>query len=154
MIELFRRVLVPHDFSVRANGALEVAVALAEEHRGRVRVLHALSPSAVAHEVVWASRAKIRAGLREGLEREVAELLGKRAARVECEVVIAEPIRAIVAAARKADSIVMATLGRTGLAHWLLGSVAEKIVRLSPVPVLTVRAKHGAKRRARRRRTR
>ena len=141
MIELFRRVLVPHDFSVRANGALEVAVALAEEHRGRVRVLHALSPSAVAHEVVWASRAKIRAGLREGLEREVAELLGKRAARVECEVVIAEPIRAIVAAARKADSIVMATLGETGLAHFLLGSTTEKVVRLSPVPVLTVHVK-------------
>jgi len=44
-----------------------------------------------------------------------------------------------VQAARAADSIVMATLGRTGLAHLVIGSVAEKVVRHSPVPVLTLR---------------
>ncbi|HEX9844699.1 MAG TPA: universal stress protein, partial [bacterium] len=40
----------------------------------------------------------------------------------------------------KPDLVVMATHGRTGVRHMLLGSVAERIVRLSPVPVLTVRA--------------
>jgi nucleotide-binding universal stress UspA family protein len=40
----------------------------------------------------------------------------------------------------KPDLVVMATHGRTGLKHMLMGSVAERIVRLSPVPVLTVRA--------------
>jgi len=42
-------------------------------------------------------------------------------------------------ATRGVDSIVMATAGRTGLAHLLIGSVAEKVVRHAPVPVLTVR---------------
>jgi nucleotide-binding universal stress UspA family protein len=51
-----------------------------------------------------------------------------------------EAVSTIVAAARKADVVVMATVGRTGLAHLLLGSVAERVVRQCPVPVLTVRA--------------
>ena len=46
--------------------------------------------------------------------------------------------------ARDVDSIVMATAGRTGLAHMVIGSVAEKVVRHAPVPVLTVRAVPGA----------
>ena len=45
----------------------------------------------------------------------------------------------IIDAARRADSIVMATSGRTGLAHFLIGSVAEKVVRHAAVPVLTMR---------------
>jgi len=45
----------------------------------------------------------------------------------------------ILAAARGADSIIMATHGRTGLDHILIGSIAEKVVRHSPVPVLTIR---------------
>lgn len=51
------------------------------------------------------------------------------------------PDEEIVRLARqlKADLIVMGTHGRTGLAHMLLGSVAERVVRLAPVPVLTVR---------------
>jgi nucleotide-binding universal stress UspA family protein len=49
------------------------------------------------------------------------------------------PLQCILAAARDVDSIVMATVGRTGLAHFLIGSVAEKVVRHSPVPVLTIR---------------
>jgi nucleotide-binding universal stress UspA family protein len=47
----------------------------------------------------------------------------------------------IVAEARKADSIVMATMGRTGLERLLIGSVAERVVRHAPIPVLTVRGR-------------
>ncbi len=147
MIALFHRILVPYDFSAQATAALEMAVALAARHRGRVQVLHALSPSVVAPEVVWSSRAKIRAGFQKRLEREVAAAVGKHAGIVECKVVIAEPIRAILAAARSADSIVMATLGQTGFAHLLVGSTTEKVVRLSKIPVLTFRAPAKARRR-------
>jgi nucleotide-binding universal stress UspA family protein len=58
-----------------------------------------------------------------------------------------------VDAARGADLIVMSTMGRTGLSHLLVGSVAEKVVRHAPVPVLTLRpagarkARRGASRR-------
>lgn len=149
MVSLFRRILVPLDFSIQAMAALRVAVDLAAEHRGHVHVLHALAPSAVAPEVIWTPRAKLRAGFQQRLERDVAGALGKKASRVECEVVIAEPIRAILAAARKADLIVMTTLGQTGLAHFLVGSTTEKVVRLSPIPVLTIRAGRGKSRRRR-----
>jgi nucleotide-binding universal stress UspA family protein len=66
-------------------------------------------------------------------------------------VVIADPFQAIMDAARGATAIVMGTLGRTGLPHLMLGSVAAKTVRHAPVPVLTVRAR-GTPTRARRRR--
>jgi nucleotide-binding universal stress UspA family protein len=53
---------------------------------------------------------------------------------------VGPPAGCILEAARKADAIVMGTLGRTGLPHLLIGSVAERVVRHAPVPVLTVRA--------------
>lgn len=146
MTNLFRRILVPHDFSVQAMEALEVAVGLAAEHGGRVRVLHVVTPLPAVPDLTWSSGKDLRAALQKRLQAEVDAAMPKGAGRAVCDVVVAEPVPAILAAARKADSIVMATLGRTGLAHWLLGSVAEKIVRLSPVPVLTVRAKGKTKR--------
>jgi nucleotide-binding universal stress UspA family protein len=61
--------------------------------------------------------------------------------RWEVEVTTGDPAEAIVrmAQAYKADLIVMGTHGRTGLPHVLLGSIAEKVVRLAPCPVLTIR---------------
>jgi nucleotide-binding universal stress UspA family protein len=76
---------------------------------------------------------------------------GRGAPRVDCQVVIGDPFQRIVDAARRADLIVMATAGRTGLSHLLIGSVAEKVVRHSSVPVLTLRpasTRARAKRRA------
>ncbi len=59
----------------------------------------------------------------------------------EADVATGSPAETIVRIAqeRGADLIVMGTQGRTGLSHVLLGSVAEKVVRLAPCPVLTVR---------------
>jgi len=59
----------------------------------------------------------------------------------EIEVMSGDPATCIIEAAIKfhADLIVMATHGRTGLSHFFLGSVAERVVRESPVPVMTVR---------------
>jgi nucleotide-binding universal stress UspA family protein len=55
-------------------------------------------------------------------------------------VVLGEPVQVILDRARGADSIVMATMGRTGLGRLLIGSVAERVVRHSPVPVLSLRS--------------
>ena len=62
----------------------------------------------------------------------------------DVEVAVGHPADTIVRVAqeRGADLIVMGTHGRTGLQHVLLGSVAEKVVRLAPCPVLTVRDKN------------
>ena len=67
-------------------------------------------------------------------------LTGRRVRPVKSWVMVGSPATCILDAARKADAIVMGTLGRTGLPHLLLGSVAERVVRHAAVPVLTVRA--------------
>jgi universal stress protein A len=154
---LFRRILVPHDFSEHASHALEVAAGLAARSGGRLIVLHALAPFYTGlgfpnqQEIAWTPAPALLADLRARLERLVARrIAGHKLKAVRCRVVLGDPVQAILGAARGADSIVMATVGRTGLAHLLIGSVAERIVRHAPVPVLTVRphARGAAPRRA------
>jgi universal stress protein A len=82
------------------------------------------------------------------LERQASAALARmlpEAQRAQIEVirsvVIGSPLRKIVEAAeaKHVDLIVMATHGRTGLSHLLIGSVAERVVRTAPCPVLTIR---------------
>jgi nucleotide-binding universal stress UspA family protein len=150
MANLFRRILVPHDFSVQARKALRIAADLAAAHHGRLIVLHVITPAyPPAGMVFWVPDAELAADARISLERETKAVLGRRPVKVAHRVVIGVPFQQILTAARDADSIVMATMGRSGLVHALLGSVAEKVVRHAPIPVLTVRAGR-AGRRARR----
>jgi len=157
---LFRNVLVPYDFSRHATQALRVAADLARAEHGRLTVLHAIPllsrvvgvPPGKFPPAVVSSR--LAADQRRRLEARVARAIGERdAVRVSCQVVVADPLRAILETARRAIAIVMGTLGRTGLPHLIIGSVAEKVVRHATIPVLTVRS--GARRpppRGRRRR--
>jgi nucleotide-binding universal stress UspA family protein len=159
-MKLFRRILVPHDVSPRDTRALGVAARLAAEHHGRLVVLHVIAPF---HPVTgfpeegfaWIPEADVMTAERRRLEALVARTLPRgKAPAVECRVVLGDPFRRIVDAARGADAIVMATAGRTGLSHLLIGSVAEKVVRHARVPVLTLRSapprrRHAAPRAAR-----
>lgn len=140
---LFGRVLVPHDFSDHATRALEVAAGLAGP-TGTVTVLHATPPvytsmGGPAADLAWTPPPDMVTDLRRQLEALVTRVLGReQASRVRCRVVPADPVTAILAAAKRSDAIVMTTLGRTGLGHLLMGSVAEKIVRHATIPVLTL----------------
>jgi nucleotide-binding universal stress UspA family protein len=86
------------------------------------------------------------AGLQINLVRDATErlrgIVPSDATNVVADVRAGNPAREIVAAARElgVDVIVMGTHGRTGLSHALMGSVAERVVRLAPCPVLTLRA--------------
>ena len=145
MARLFRRILVPHDFSDHAARALALAVDLAVKHGGRLTVLHAVAPvytdvALAAGGAFWAPPGELLQKLQQRLESLVARATRRRRVRTECRVVMGRPFVEINAAARRADVIVMGTSGRTGLSHVLLGSVAERVVRRAPVPVLTVRA--------------
>lgn len=130
----FRTILVPHDLSGHANRALALAARIAGPE-GRLLVLH-VTPD--AYNAAWRAKT-IREG-RRSLERVVAR---RRASRgwpaVECRVEAGDARRQITKAARGADAVVLCTAGRTGLAHLLIGSIAEKVVRHAPVPVLTFR---------------
>jgi len=145
MTVLFRRILVPHDFSEHAGRALRVAADLAGRDE-RLTVLHVVVPFYAfpgfppAEQAAWMPPPNLESETQRKLEAAVARTLGRRARNVVCRVVIGDPYQVIVEAAGRVDSVVMATVGRTGLSHLLIGSVAEKVVCHSPVPVLTIGA--------------
>lgn len=150
---------MPHDFSETATHALGVAAEIAERHGGRITVLHVLTPFysgpgyPTRDEIAWTAPADMARERERRLGALVQNALGARARLVTCRAVVGEAVPAILDAARATDVIVLATMGRTGLARFLIGSVAEKIVRHAPVPVLTVRPPdarpRGGRRRAR-----
>jgi universal stress protein A len=156
-MKLFRRILVPYDFSLHARRALALAADLARDARGRIVLLSVVPPyqpmMSVPGEMAWLPPPPPIASERHALEAVARQVVrGPGAPPVACRVVVGDPAHRIVEAARGADAIVMATAGRTGLSHLLIGSVAEKVVRHSPIPVLTVRPR--VARAARRTRTR
>jgi nucleotide-binding universal stress UspA family protein len=134
MSDILRTILVPHDLSKYANRALRIAATLAGPD-GRLIVVHVTNEYGNP-----ALLAKVRDAGRRDLARAVRAALGsKPAIPVEQRVVAGNPYREIMKAAKRADCIVMCTLGRTGLAHFVIGSVTEKVVRHAPTPVLTFR---------------
>ncbi len=143
---LFRRILVPHDFSPQATVALKTAAGLARQHGGALTVLHVVVPFYIPADVPFGlaadtmpSPASFVPEHRAQLEKLVKKVLGADAPRVTCRVDVGDASQCILDAARRADSIVMSTHGRSGLSHLLIGSVAEKVVRHATVPVLTIR---------------
>ena len=147
MIEI-KRILAPTDFSPHSQRAVRYACALAEKSRRRAapgaRPLrdHPGGPRPAPHARHAPSvlRGERGAGRRETLEKLLDPAWGKPAV-VTTAVRWGSPVEAIVDYARdeKIELIVIATHGRTGLSHVLLGSVAERIVREAPCPVLTIR---------------
>jgi nucleotide-binding universal stress UspA family protein len=140
----FRRVLVPHDFSAHASAALKVAARLAGPG-GRVTALHVVVPFTPVTDVPpagvsYIAPEELLTGAKRQLASAIAKALPGRAGRtVDAKVVIGDPYQRIMAASRGMDLVVMSTAGRTGLSHLLIGSVAEKVVRHSSIPVLTLR---------------
>lgn len=143
---LFRRILVPHDFSPQATVALKAAADLARTHDGTLTVLHVIVPFYVPADVPFGLAADTMPSpvsfvpeQRKRLEALATKTLGTDAPRVTYRVDVGDAAQCILDAARRADSIVMSTHGRSGLSHLLIGSVAEKVVRHATVPVLSIR---------------
>jgi nucleotide-binding universal stress UspA family protein len=138
-------VLVPMDFSSYAEHALDYAIALAQKLQARVTLLHVIQPPLVAGADmgVWPSPtfvAELEAAITSDMEGYLARVTTAGLAG-EIVVIHGNPSQEILDTARKrqVDLIVMGTHGRTGLPHALLGSVAEKVVRSAPCPVLVTR---------------
>ena len=142
-------ILCPVDFSAASEEAARYAVQLAGSlGASRLAFLHVFQrPIGPAIEVASTFiDAQAEVAIKEHLRRELEGLAKRHSAHgVEVEASLLEgiPYATIVeqAEAIEADLLVMATHGRTGLSHLLLGSVAEKVVRTSTVPVCTVRVK-------------
>ena len=141
-------VLVPSDFSASAMQAAEEAIALVQYFGGRILFFHVMNiPAvyAVGYEPMLATTLSVPLLTPAELEPEWDAFLAglPSLATVTWEKYTTEgssvPEIIRVAKEHQADLIVMGTHGRTGLAHMLLGSVAEGVVRQAPCPVLTIR---------------
>lgn len=149
MTKLVSTILCPVDFSATSEEAARYAVGLAEAvGAGRIVFLHVFQPPIYPlPEAVGALLdAEAQKAIRDHFRRELEGLAGRHSGHgieVEAKLVEGFPHPVIVETAEDvgADLIVLATHGRSGLSHLLLGSVAEKVVRTSTIPVCTVRVK-------------
>jgi nucleotide-binding universal stress UspA family protein len=133
--------LVPVDGSDQAARALPVAAALARALNAPVRVIRAVSAGAVAlpgAETYDQGRyAGHRAEAQRGVQTAVEAL---RAAGIEAigEVLTGEPVATVISAADPGDLVVVTSHGQTGAGRWVLGGVADKLVRAGTTPAVLV----------------
>lgn len=139
-----KNILVPVDFSDCSRKALRYAVPLASFHKAVITLLYVADPGYSGGVYGGVDYAYLERGGREDSERELAKLAQEQIpddVSAVTLVKIGSASEEIVEAATElpADLIVIATHGRTGLKHVLLGSVAEHVVQRAPCPVLVVR---------------
>ena len=142
------RILVPVDYSQQSKAALSYAMFLAKPLGVEVDVVHVWDrPNYVPDTVVVAGpggHQSVADLIRENAEKEMDDFLGQvdspAGVTVTHHLESGEPASTILRTAERTESsmVVMGTHGRTGVRYLLLGSVAEKLVRLCPIPVLTV----------------
>lgn len=139
-----KHILVPTDFSEQGKTALMYAVAFADQFGAAVELLHVLEPVPPGALLSYISLDDLKKGMREDAEQNMEELHTEwedYAFPVKRTVVEGHPFVEIIKHAKEgnADLIIMGTHGRGAIAHMMVGSVAEKVVRKAPCPVLTVR---------------
>lgn len=137
----FKVLLVPIDFSKSADKALAYSAALARSLGAEIRLLHVIEGTKVATESFqWIDFSnEVKAVVTPMLEN-LARRIQKQGIPIRTEVGQGTPYLEIVNRARrqKADMIIMGTHGRTGVQRWIMGSVAERVVRIAACPVLTI----------------
>jgi nucleotide-binding universal stress UspA family protein len=147
---IWKTILVPHDFSSGANHAAAIARDEAKAHGAKIVLLHvidlptqlqpdtAILPDATGAPISVKDYAVNQA---ENHLKDLCERLGKDGVSATAFIRVGSPVDEInrFAEENAIGLIVMGTHGRSGLAHLLVGSVAERVVRTSKVPVLTIR---------------
>jgi nucleotide-binding universal stress UspA family protein len=142
-----RTILVPFDFSESAERAFAWAVPFAQQWGAKIIVAHALP---LWHHISLPERLfvdlqKADAAIKAEAEQQLQNFLGTKrdttTVTIDTQLLRGEPVEEICALAKRAPAelIVMGSHGRTGVAHAVLGSVAERVVRYALCPVLVVR---------------
>jgi nucleotide-binding universal stress UspA family protein len=141
----FKKILCPVDYSVCSNEALKYAVSIAVRDKAKLYLIHVIDVRMYGHEAPLSfEMPKPSEETLKKVKKELADNVLKQAkGEIEVETMVTTGIPAVeilnLAKEKGADLIVMGTHGRTGIAHVVIGSVAENVVRKAPCPVLTVR---------------
>jgi universal stress protein A len=144
-----QRILCPTDFSEPSNEALELAIEMARRFDAELVLFHAHEmPAYVFPDSVMPAAPTVLQQLEAAADAELRRASARvREAGVPVRIASAMGAQDLeicrYAEEMHADLIIMGTHGRTGIRHALLGSIAEKVVRRAPCPVLTVRPRHG-----------
>ncbi len=144
-----RRILVPIDYSENSKVALTYATELAVSFGASLDIVHVWDRPTYVTDAVMVQRPgeghrPIGELIRENAQKDMDEFMASvslpSGVPSQSRLLSGEPAATLISELKKAghDLVVLSTHGRTGFAHLLLGSIAEKLVRLSPVPVLTV----------------
>ncbi|HIK94626.1 MAG TPA: universal stress protein [Planctomycetes bacterium] len=139
-----KRILVPTDFSEPGKTALIYAVAFADQFGAAVDLMHVIEPVPAGALMSYQPLEELKQILRDDAKTQMEKLHAEwedYAFPVNRIVAEGHPFVEIIRRAKDSDAdlIVMGTHGRGAIAHMLLGSVAEKVVRKASCPVLTVR---------------
>ncbi|HEX3776340.1 MAG TPA: universal stress protein [Polyangiaceae bacterium] len=144
-----RQILVPIDYSDNSKVALAYASELAIVFGASLDIVHVWDRPTYVTDAVMVQRPgeahkPIGELIRENAQHDMDEFISgitlPNGVATKTRLLSGDPASTLVAELKKGehDLVVLSTHGRTGVAHLLLGSIAEKLVRLSPVPVLTV----------------
>ena len=144
----FKHILVATDFSDCSAHAVDIGVELAEQFSAELTLVHTWEVPNLGYGAALYFPGDMLTPIEQAAQRELdaaATELQKRLPRAKAVLRAGVPWDEIIAAAATAhaDLIVLGTHGRRGVSRALLGSVAERVVRLSPVAVLTVRGAQG-----------
>lgn len=137
------RILAPTDFSDCSQQAFDYAAQLARDFKAELRLVHVINPHAYpfGDEHLALDAAQLRREAAEAAQRQMRAMATKSKVRYSVRVIDGWPSVEICDAANEdVDLIVISTHGRTGLAHVLIGSVAERVVRHARCPVLVIPA--------------
>jgi len=140
-----KTILCPVDFFPASDAAVNYAVGLAKNYDAAIHLLHAITPIAAGAYEYAIDTAEVLGSMEEGSMEEMNKLVAK----IKEKGIVAEPkvrigdvydeIKRAIAIV-KPDLIVMGTHGRRGVERWFMGSTTEKLLRHSPVPLVTISA--------------
>jgi nucleotide-binding universal stress UspA family protein len=141
---VFYRIVVPTDFSSCSEEAWRAARRIAAMSKGELILTHVLSEAPLYRESVMTSVRQVYEGARKWAEGALEDWVAKAraeglSARAALRTGVAHQEIVALATDERADAIVIGTHGRGGIDRALLGSVADRVIRLAPCPVLTVR---------------
>ncbi|MDD5617044.1 MAG: universal stress protein [Candidatus Methanoperedens sp.] len=144
--KLYKRILIATDGSEYTKNSIDYGLELAKNTGAKVHVIYVIDTAAFASipmDAAWESMYTLLKQEGDEATSQVADKANAEGLEVERNTVEGHPAEEIIKYAEKnsINLIVMGTLGKSGLDRFLLGSVAEKVVRTSKIPVLVVRGK-------------